>query len=1376
MALGLSNLAEAQMKFEGLAKRPTAPLEAPATQGVPMQAVAGNPHKLNHKLPKLFSQPLKQTYVTSGREFYLVFLSVVGSDDPPRTPAPYRRLYISSRARTHVKVFCGGGWSQSVTTDPAGLTTVDLPPYASLGRDETEMTLDQVVHVVSEDVIAVYGFAHNWLSSDGYVALPMESLGKNYVIASLRNALNYYGSVLPGDKNPRSEFAVAAVVDNTHVTFTLSADSYSGRYKRGIPYTVTLNRGQVFQLMARDTGVLSVIPVYTPYLVFDTVLGALVRKIDTSSAMIYTGRVPNVDCDLTSSTVTADQPVAVFSGHERAMAPDSLEFDIKRLTEGHTSRDHIIEQLPPVETWGNHFAVVSSGQDGTGHRPTGGDMVRVLPSDDGTIVKVNGAQVATLVKGTYYQFMAGQMSYVETSLPAMVVKYMQTAIADSAPPGDPDMTVVQPIENMSTFYTIPSIPDDASFSEHHLLLVVDTAAKLSTTYNGYLLQPQTPFRAIPGTRYAWVILNAKSGQQRIESTLPCYAETYGFGIFDSYTIPGGGDFNYTDSLYAIDLDFRIVTIHTNKDSLTHVISAYTQSLLLDTISVYRYTWESGDSNAFTILDSAFSPISLGPGSAIPAHFSFHPSKLGLDSALIRVWSSSRKNVFIKLLGNAVALTSNLIGVVPDTIDFGRVRVGRKRDSLFTITCTGNGPGADIFDTKIQAAVLSTEFGAAPFGKQTLLTSQTYEDSVSFSPTTEGYKSVLASVKNSVPTQQAPNEPFVVLKGRGIQPHLASGNHNFGKIRVGRLSPSAQVLVSNVGTDTTSLVAIEFYKGATPDYSDSNDFRITSDVDFSTSTVKLDTLGGVNAVWQGLSATFTPSTTGPRQAIVRVKGANESKLDTLLGVGVEPYIIATPPLLEFGTITPQKLPSPVSEATLLDTIRNTGSMQGILQKLIFTDKTNLFFFEYPVASSNLVNYTLFENNFIPGICHFYIQQPGEFWDTVRILNDSKNEPIEIAHAKVVVSHAEFDQSGPFDLGVITSCDPIVTTIQIHNPYVNFPLRFDSASLSGSSGGFTRENVAFPIHIPSGGTFPLKVSYQFPADSLNGTQRMVLYLYQYAGDVPDLVDSFVFVLERKAEIFTLSTVAPSFTPSAGDRDPFRLPIYLSGQWTNRKELDNFTLKLKFSNGTFQPIGLDRTGSLTVLKPGDPENMTFSWDEISHTYTIVATNQHISTLPDTTNRLLLTVLARAFVTTDTFATVSPMIDFVDQPCAFRFAKRGDSLFYANECGDEILRSEFLGRNPLLSVEAPRPDPIKAGDGQGLSVPFTAGQALMLKWTLADAGGNVLFTQDAYSVAKGKSSIEIPASLLKVSGTRFLRLEATGTDDPAKHGSLSTKFSITR
>jgi hypothetical protein len=91
-----------------------------------------------------------------------------------------------------------------------------------------------------------------------------------------------------------NRFAVVATVDAPRDHHAVGHGRQPGG--RGA-YTITLNRGQTYQTHSNPS-----------------------------------------PSDLTGTLITSDQPISVFGGH-RANIP-----------QGHTFCDHLVEQLPPVET------------------------------------------------------------------------------------------------------------------------------------------------------------------------------------------------------------------------------------------------------------------------------------------------------------------------------------------------------------------------------------------------------------------------------------------------------------------------------------------------------------------------------------------------------------------------------------------------------------------------------------------------------------------------------------------------------------------------------------------------------------------------------------------------------------------------------------------------------------------------------------------------------------------------------------------------------------------------------------------------------------------------------------------------------------------
>jgi hypothetical protein len=80
------------------------------------------------------------------------------------------------------------------------------------------------------------------MRSEAAVVLPVETLGKAYYVMS------YFGVELPVGTFP-SEFIVVAKEDETTINIELSDDTRGGR-RRGSRFTVSLDRGETYQVQA----------------------------------------------------------------------------------------------------------------------------------------------------------------------------------------------------------------------------------------------------------------------------------------------------------------------------------------------------------------------------------------------------------------------------------------------------------------------------------------------------------------------------------------------------------------------------------------------------------------------------------------------------------------------------------------------------------------------------------------------------------------------------------------------------------------------------------------------------------------------------------------------------------------------------------------------------------------------------------------------------------------------------------------------------------------------------------------------------------------------------------------------------------------------
>ncbi len=235
----------------------------------------------------------------AGTEFYLAF----PANWELNTPNKYIRLYISSDVETNVDIYVLGEFKGRIATIPNDVVAYDLTNLEGqvfVRNDQSLVPDDQVytgksVRIVAEEPIIVYGMNRTDFTSDGFLALPVSALGREYIVASAAS-MQATTQALP------SQYMIVAPYDNTHVQITNPMDTPN--HNAGETFTVTLNKGDVFSAMS---------------------IG-------------FSG-------DLSGAHLVADRPIAVLAGQNCTYLP----------TFEYPACDHLVEMMLPVEAWGKVY-------------------------------------------------------------------------------------------------------------------------------------------------------------------------------------------------------------------------------------------------------------------------------------------------------------------------------------------------------------------------------------------------------------------------------------------------------------------------------------------------------------------------------------------------------------------------------------------------------------------------------------------------------------------------------------------------------------------------------------------------------------------------------------------------------------------------------------------------------------------------------------------------------------------------------------------------------------------------------------------------------------------------------------------------------------
>ena len=248
-----------------------------------------------------------------------------------------------------------------------------------------------------------------------------------------------------------------------------------------------------------------------------------VTKKDTSIFLnkgeTFLHRSSGIEYSLTGTTICTNYPMAVFCGGQHA--------DIPR---GSSNKNHIYSQLYPVTMWGKHFVVQNIHK----HKK---DFYRVTAAQNGTILKINGTQVATLNSNQTYDGVvsspdhANKADYIETNKNALVCFYgtdgvlSNDTIPDSENPdnpftrnyeGAPAMAPVIPMElgcNDLIFATLKS----SGISKHYVNIVTYKAYKSGMRLDGEDISGQ--FTDLGTTLYSYAQIQLTDGAHTLKNIL-----------------------------------------------------------------------------------------------------------------------------------------------------------------------------------------------------------------------------------------------------------------------------------------------------------------------------------------------------------------------------------------------------------------------------------------------------------------------------------------------------------------------------------------------------------------------------------------------------------------------------------------------------------------------------------------------------------------------------------------------------------------------------------------------------------------------------------------------------------------------------------------
>jgi gliding motility-associated-like protein len=434
-----------------------------------------------------------QDFSNKGKEFWLCFPQHVPSGANLATLS----IWITSdKASSGTVTMTNGAFSAPFSILANGLQEIQIPHATGhISNAESGLIIQKSIRIKTDPgKPAVVAYAQQWgaARSAATLLLPTNVLGKRYYATSFTQVGTSQGSYVA-----KSQFQIIATKANTLVRITPRTNGTLGTV-----FTVALpNVGDMYQYQADQD-----------------LTGSLIESVAAAGGGCL--------------------PIAVFSGSS------AITFGTNTCGGG-SSFDPLFQQQYPISTWGKNFGFVPFGDY------INGNPYRVLASEDNTNVYFDGLLVATLNEGQIYPATFNSSPVVLTvptsitaDKPIAVIQYAMRQNCSGSGFGDPDMVLLNPIEQNISDITIFSSSQQA-ISRQWVNVLIKTVATPSfrISFNGGPLTPPTgtwlDFTPLPGYSYLRQLLGAP-GSYRLVADSGYNAIAYGFSAnFESYAYSAG---------------------------------------------------------------------------------------------------------------------------------------------------------------------------------------------------------------------------------------------------------------------------------------------------------------------------------------------------------------------------------------------------------------------------------------------------------------------------------------------------------------------------------------------------------------------------------------------------------------------------------------------------------------------------------------------------------------------------------------------------------------------------------------------------------------------------------------------------------------------
>ncbi|MDD4217112.1 MAG: gliding motility-associated C-terminal domain-containing protein [Bacteroidales bacterium] len=454
-------------------------------------------------------------YSTLGTDFWLSFMQ--NFDNPANT-----LIYITSASgTTGTASMPGTGWSQNFTVPVNGSVLVTVPAAQVAAIETGNAVLNKGIHITANSEIAVYAANQRTASSDATLVMPVHALGDSYII-------NTYSTF----SSEPSMFIIVGVAANTSIEIIPSA-SITGGVSANVPFTITLNQGQVY--LVKSSGDLT---------------GSKVNATDVGNCNNF----------------------AIFAGNKCANVPLSC-----------TYCDHLYEQMIPLKAWGKEYITVPLMTRSSA-------TYRIIASENGTVVNINGGANINLNASSFHEVALSTASFIVGNKPISVAQYSQGTSCDNVV-SDPFMIMLSPVEQ-----TLESVIFQAfnttAINQFYTNIVCKTPYTGTVTLDGSSV---TGWATVPSnTAYSYVRKNVSQGTHKLICPEGLLTTVYGFGDVESYGYLAGANIQPLNVDYNIVIGNDSISYEFYQDTLNCEESSNGVGFCTDGIGISGVWFDFGD--------------------------------------------------------------------------------------------------------------------------------------------------------------------------------------------------------------------------------------------------------------------------------------------------------------------------------------------------------------------------------------------------------------------------------------------------------------------------------------------------------------------------------------------------------------------------------------------------------------------------------------------------------------------------------------------------------------------------------------------------------------------------------------------------------------